>query len=116
LSRILITDDDSTTRDLLSLIIGQFLKYDFDIAENCSQAIKMTIINDYALSIINIHMNGVNENSLVKFLNELSPDTKIIAITNSDDQDFKKSIFKSGAVHVLNKPFSIKLDIVGQYA
>lgn len=114
MSRILITDDDSLTRDLLRLIIGQFLNYDYEVAENCSQAIKMTIINDYALSIINIHMNGVNGNSLVKFLNELSPNTKIIAITNSDDPDFKKSIIESGASRILNKPFSIKqiLDIV----
>jgi len=62
LSRILITDDDSITRELLSLIIGQFLKYDFDVAENCFQATKTTIINDYVLSIINIHMNRVIEN------------------------------------------------------
>jgi len=118
LSEILITDDDSSTRELMGLVVGQFLNCEYDIAENIVQAIKTIISNDYKLIIINLNMQGVDKYKVVDLLKNLSPGSTIIAITNSDDPEFRNSILKSGAAHVLNKPFSIKhmLEIIMQFA
>lgn len=117
MSEILITDDDSSTRELMRLVVGQFLNCEYDIAENILQAIKTIILNDYKLIIINIHLQGVDKFKVVDILNNLSPNTEIVAITNSDDLEFRNSILKSGASQILNKPFSIKqmLEVVRLY-
>jgi len=117
LSEILITDDDSSTSELIGLVVGQFLNCEYDITENILQAIKTIILNDYKLIIINIHLQGVDKFKVVDILKNLSPNTEIVAITNSDDPEFRNSILKSGAAHVLNKPFSIKqmLEVVKEY-
>jgi len=118
LSKVLIADDDSSTSELTGLVVGQFLNCEYDIAKNIFQATKATILNDYKLIIINIHLQGINENKVLVTLKNLSPNTDIIAITNSDDPELKSSILKSGATEILNKPFSIKqmLEMVRQYA
>lgn len=118
MSRVLITDDDNSTSELIGLVVRQFFNSEYDIAKNIFQATKATILNDYNLIIINIHLPGINEHKAVGILKSLSPNTAIIAITNSDDHEFRNSILKSGASQILNKPFSIHhmLEIVGQYA
>lgn len=117
MNKVLIADDDNSTRELIGLIVGQFLNCKYDIAENILQAVIKTVSNDYKLIIINIHMQGINGNKIIENLIKLSPKATIIAITNTEDTELMNSILKSGACKILNKPFSINqmLDATMQF-
>lgn len=107
MNKILIAVDDPTTRELLCLIMDKLSNIKYNVAKDCFQAIDKIANNKIKLVIISIRMNENYWSEVIETIKILSPETKIIAITNSDCNIFKDSVIQFGAAHILNKPFSV---------
>jgi len=108
LNKVLIVDDDQSVRELLSLVVGQFLHCEYDLAKNGLQAIEKVSLNKYDLLIIDLFMPEINGIEVVKTIKAICPDLPIIITTDFGNLKIHQEIIAAGADQVINKPFSIK--------
>ncbi len=108
MNKILIVDDDQSIRELLSLVAGQFLQCEFDLAENGLQAIEKVSRHNYDLLIIDIFMPEINGIEVIKTIKALCRDLPIIITTDYGNHNIYHEIIAAGADQIINKPFSLK--------
>lgn len=104
----MIVDGENSIRELISLVIGQFLNCEFELAENSLEAIKKVQTEEYDLIIIDIYLPPANGVETIEILKNIRPDVPIIIMTDIGNKSIVHQALKSGADKVLNKPFSIK--------
>lgn len=105
--RILIVDDYSPTRQLITDALNQSGRYEISEAENGTEALDLCVQNPFDLVISDIMMPGGGGMELLSKLKETCPDTSVIMITGQPAVELTVSAMKKGAVDFLKKPFNI---------
>jgi len=105
LARVLIVDDESAVRGLLTTILGE--KYDCTAAASAEDAICTLGHNSFDLVISDINMGGMSGIELIEFVNASSPDTSIIMISGNRTIDSPIEAIRKGAFDYIKKPFDI---------
>ena len=105
--RILIVDDYSPTRQLITDALNQSGRYEINEAENGREALDMCVQNPFDLVISDVMMPGGGGMELLSKLQEMSPDTSVIMITAQPAVELTVSAMKKGAIDFLKKPFNI---------
>jgi response regulator RpfG family c-di-GMP phosphodiesterase len=105
--RILIVDDYSPTRQLITDALNQLGHYEINEAENGREALAMCVQNPFDLVISDVMMPGGGGMELLSKLKEMTPDTSVIMITAQPAVELTVSAMKKGAVDFLKKPFNI---------
>jgi len=98
-------------------VIGQFLNYEFELAENGEQALKKIRLNEYDLIIIDAFLPPSTGIETIKAIKKIQPDLPIVIMTDLKNRQIEQDALYSGADKVLSKPFSIKqmIDVTGSY-
>lgn len=104
---ILIVDDDSSTRTLISDAIQAEGIETITEVENGFQALDMINEKSFDLIISDLKMPGMNGIELLHKIKEITPATSVIIITGYPSIDVSISAMKYGAVDFLTKPFKI---------
>lgn len=104
---ILIVDDDSSTRNLISDAIRDEGFCSLTEVEDGFKALDLFKEKPYDLVISDIKMPGMSGIELLSKLKEIEPATSVIIITGYPSIDVSISAMKYGAVDFLTKPFSI---------
>ena len=105
--RILIVDDYSPARQLITDALNQSGRYEISEAENGREALDMCVQNPFDLVISDVMMPGGGGMELLSKLKEMSPDTSVIMITAQPAVELTVSAMKKGAIDFLKKPFNI---------
>ena len=105
--RILIVDDYSPTRQLITDALNQSGRYEIREAENGRKALDMCTRNPFDLVISDVMMPGGGGMELLSKLKKVSPDTSVIMITAQPAVELTVLAMKKGAVDFLKKPFNI---------
>lgn len=105
--RILIVDDYSPTRQLISDALNQSDHYEISEAENGREALDKCSQGRFDLVISDVMMPEMGGMELLNKLREMSPDTSVIMITAQPAVELTVSAMKKGAIDFLKKPFNI---------
>lgn len=111
--RILVADDEWSIRDVLSGIL-ESEGYNVDVAQDGEEAISLININKYDVVISDLKMPKKNGIEILKFLQEVSPDTIGIIATAYGTIETAIEALRAGAFDYITKPFhmdEIKLDV-----
>jgi adenylate cyclase len=103
--RVLVADDDQTTRQILSAIL-ESQNYSVDTAERGEKCLYHALENTYDAFLIDINMPGLGGVDLCKRLRELDRYrmTPIIVITSLDEESNLTEAFSAGASDFISKP------------
>ena len=103
--KILITDDEKPTRDVMARILGA--KYDCLTAPDAEQALKtVAATGDLALLITDYKMPGMNGVELIRKAKALNPSLACILITAYGEIELAVEAMKEGADDFLTKPIT----------
>ena len=105
--RILIVDDYSPTRQLITDALNQSGRYEISEAENGREALDQCVQNPFDLVISDVMMPGGGGMELLSKLKEMYPDTSVIMITAQPAVELTVSAMKKGAIDFIKKPFNI---------
>ena len=105
--RILIVDDYSPTRQLITDALNQSGRYEISEAENGREALDKCVQNPFDLVISDVMMPGGGGMELLSKLKDMCPDTSVIMITAQPAVELTVSAMKKGAIDFLKKPFNI---------
>jgi len=108
LSKVLIVDNEQATRELIALVIGQFLKCDFEFAKSGTEAIEKVKRDSYDLIMIDILMPDVNGIETIKSIKKIKPDLPVIIMSNFSKMTANHEMLLNEADQVIDKPFSLK--------
>lgn len=110
MKRIMIVDDSSTIRKLLTYILRK-KEYIITEAEDGLDALEKLIETKVDLVIADLNMPNMDGIELVKSLrnNYYHVDTPIIMLTTTRDEYLKKSAIEAGVNLFLNKPIQPNL-------
>ncbi len=103
--RILIVDDESSIRGLLSAILSE--KYDCTMADSAESALTFLAEKTFDLVISDINMGGMSGIELVSRAVASSPDTVAMVISGNDKIDGPIDAIRNGAFDYIKKPFDI---------
>ncbi len=103
--KILIVDDDKTSRDVLKLSLEK--NYNVDLAVNGVQAIDKLLKNDYNVVVCDLIMDDVDGFDVLEKIKELDKDIYFILITAYGTGDIAVKSIQEGAFEYLSKPFKI---------
>lgn len=104
-ARVLIVDDESAVRGLLTAILGE--KYDCTTASSAEEAISTLEHSTFDLVISDINMGGMSGIELIEFVNASAPDTVIVMISGNRTIDSPIEAIRKGAFDYIKKPFDI---------
>ena len=102
--RILIVDDESSMRDVLSIMLHRE-GYRVDAAVDGAQAVKHLQDHSYDLVISDVQMPRMDGLQLLQHVRERSPDTVVIMITAFSSTEQAIDAMKQGAYDYIIKPF-----------
>ncbi len=105
-ARILIVDDESSIRGLLTSILEE--KYSCEGAESAEAALALLAIEPFDLVISDINMPGMSGIDLVARMRESDPDTVVLMISGNQTIDSPIGAIRTGAFDYLRKPFEIQ--------
>lgn len=103
--KLLIVDDEKGLCEYLS----DFFKprgYDVRIATNGKAAVDIARKDKPELALLDINMPEMNGLEALRQIKNVSPSTRVIMITVSDDADTKEKAKVLGADEFINKPFT----------
>jgi CheY-like chemotaxis protein len=105
--RVLVADDDSAIRQLLSTLVRRE-GLEVDTATDGVEAVDLLRQNDYAAVLLDLMMPRMNGFEVVEFLREHPRERKplVIAITAYTEETFKE-LDPEIVVGVVRKPFEI---------
>ena len=106
--KILVVDDE---RDICSMFRKWLDRQRFtvDCALSGNKAIGLLEKNYFDIVFLDIVMPGVSANKVLKKIREMSPKTKIIAISGQlIDRNLREEMQQRGAADILQKPFKIE--------
>ncbi len=104
--KILIVEDDDITIELLKLYLKNY--YDFDIAQNGTDAILLVSQNKYDAILMDINLGiGIDGLEVTKEIRKLASYEKIpiVAMTAYAMAGDKESFIEAGCNHYISKPF-----------
>src|SRR5579885_233356 len=102
---VLVVDDEETIRNLLKTRLARE-GWDIHVASNASEA--EGVINsgkDVGVMITDLKMPGKDGLTLMKWVKEKSPHTRVIMITGHGDKDVAVKALRHGSADYLEKPF-----------
>ncbi|MCI0706364.1 MAG: sigma-54 dependent transcriptional regulator [Ignavibacteriae bacterium] len=102
---ILIVDDEESITFLLQTEFEEFSEYEVDTALNGTEAINLIQSKPYDVALLDIKMPRVGGLEVLKFINEHSPATQVIMLTNVIDVKTAVETVKLGAYDFVSKPY-----------
>ncbi len=105
--RILIADDEVSFTELLREELEDSELYDIDIAGDGVQAINLIQKAIYDVVLLDLRMPRVSGIEVLKFLQEHSPSTQVIILTNYSDVKTAIETIKLGAYDFISKPYDV---------
>lgn len=104
---LLIVDDEEPLRVLLEGELGESGEFAVDAAEDGGEAINKIQAKVYDVLLLDIRMPRVSGIEVLKFVQEYSPTTQVIILTNYADVKTAIQTIKMGAYDFLAKPYDI---------
>lgn len=104
---LLIVDDEEPLRVLLESELSESQEFDVDVAGDGGQAINKIQAKVYDVILLDIRMPRVSGIEVLKFVQEYSPTTQVIILTNYADVKTAIETIKMGAYDFLAKPYDI---------
>ena len=97
--RILIVDDDESTRLILARMISADLEADVQLAGTSEQAMKLLENYAYDAILLDLRMPGISGLVILKDIRSLSPNatTPVIVVSSSSDDQEKRECIAAGA-------------------
>ncbi|MFQ5797368.1 MAG: sigma-54-dependent transcriptional regulator [Bacteroidota bacterium] len=105
--RILIADDEVSFTELLREELEDSELYDIDIAGDGVEAINYIHKTIYDVVLLDVQMPRVSGIEVLKFLQEHSPSTQVIILTNYSDVKTAIETIKLGAYDFIGKPYDV---------
>ncbi len=113
MAKIIIVDGNSEIREFAARF---FQERNFEVYTAGAGKEALDIIREQrpGIALLDIRIEDMGGLNVLKRIRELSPNTKIIIVTNVDDMDVMDETRKLGVVAYLNKPILLNqlLDIV----
>jgi len=105
-ARVLVVDDESSIREMLSRTLSQ---YQVDTAGDASSALRLlrTTAFPYDLMIADLKMPGVDGLSLIRQARQIQADLPIIIITGFSTKSSAIEAVNLGVAGYLTKPFQV---------
>jgi two-component system, NtrC family, response regulator AtoC len=103
--RILVVDDEESITFLLKTELEELSDFDVDVALNGTEAINLVQSNIYDIVLLDIKMPRVSGIDVLRFINEHSPTTQVIMLTNVIDYKTAIETIKLGAYDFISKPY-----------
>lgn len=108
MQKILIVEDDKAISGVLQSILSDELPdYEFVMAEDGLEGLKMLEKDDYALVVSDIKMPKLSGTELLKQALQMKPDTTFVMISGHADIDTAVACLKEGAYDFISKPIDI---------
>lgn len=104
--RVLIVDDESSMRDMLSIALSDD-DYEIVTAADGLEAIAALQADPFDIVVSDIRMPGVDGLELLRRAREVAPDTSIILITAHASTDSAIEALRLGAYDYITKPFDV---------
>jgi len=105
---LLVVDDEVALRQLLEAELGEAEEFTVDIAADGGEAINRIQAKVYDVILLDIRMPRVTGIDVLKFVQEYSPTTQVIILTNYADIKTAIETIKLGAYDFLAKPYDIE--------
>jgi DNA-binding response OmpR family regulator len=104
--RILVVDDESSIRDLLSKTLA-LAEYDVDTASDGRSALEQLRLYAYDLLIADLKMPGIDGLSVIREAKRLKSDLPVIIITGYSTETAAIEAVNLGVSGYLTKPFRV---------
>ncbi|MDH3251145.1 MAG: sigma-54 dependent transcriptional regulator [Ignavibacteria bacterium] len=104
---LLIVDDEESLRTLLESELEESEEFSVDTAADGGQAINLIQAKVFDVILLDIRMPRVTGIEVLKFVQEYSPTTQVIILTNYADVKTAIQTIKLGAYDFLAKPYDI---------
>ncbi len=105
---LLVVDDEEPLRQLLEAELGDAEEFSVDVAADGGEAINRIQAQVYDVILLDIRMPRVSGIDVLKFVQEYSPTTQVIILTNYADIKTAIQTIKLGAYDFLAKPYDIE--------
>jgi two-component system, NtrC family, response regulator AtoC len=105
---LLVVDDEVALRQLLVSELGEAEEFSVDIAADGGEAINRIQAKVYDVILLDIRMPRVTGIDVLKFVQDYSPTTQVIILTNYADIKTAIETIKLGAYDFLAKPYDIE--------
>ncbi len=105
---LLIVDDEEPLRQILDSELSETDEFEVDTAVDGGQAINLIQAKVYDVVLLDIRMPRVSGIDVLKFVQEYSPTTQVIILTNYADVKTAIQTIKMGAYDFLAKPYDIE--------
>jgi len=105
---LLVVDDEEPLRQLLEAELSDAAEYAVDVAADGGEAINRIQAKVYDVILLDIRMPRVTGIDVLKFVQEYSPTTQVIILTNYADIKTAIETIKLGAYDFLAKPYDIE--------
>jgi len=102
-TRILIVDDDSSVRDVISVLLTEE-GYAVTAVASAQAALDAAQLGEHSLAISDVRMPGKDGFWLLERMRELHPDTAVIMLTAFGDTEAAVECLRNGAADYLLKP------------
>jgi response regulator RpfG family c-di-GMP phosphodiesterase len=103
---LLIIDQDETKRKILTSFFSA--KYSCDEADSLNAAVAKIREKEYSVILTSFSISSLNALDLMPYLQELSPRTIPVFISDSEAAGNTVRAFRAGAFEVIQKPFELK--------
>ncbi|WP_300671145.1 sigma-54 dependent transcriptional regulator [Soonwooa sp.] len=108
MQKILIVEDEKAISGVLHSILSEELTdYEFEIANDGLEALKILEKEDFSLVISDIKMPKLSGTELLKETMQIKPETTFVMISGHADIDTAVSCLKDGAYDFISKPIDI---------
>jgi DNA-binding NarL/FixJ family response regulator len=104
--KIVIADDDATTRYVLRLLLQEQLYSVVGEAGDGEKAVELCALHKPNIAFIDIHMPGMNGHDASQQIRQNNPQTAIIMISALSTLDNVRQAMQAGAGGFVVKPFS----------
>lgn len=104
---VLVVDDESLMRNLISKILGQE-NYRVELAASVDEALEALSRKEFQLVVSDIRMPKKNGIELLKRIKEDYPQTGVVMMTAYGDTYTVREVLLSGAEEYITKPFKSK--------
>lgn len=103
--RILVVDDEESITFLLKTELEDLSDFDVDVSFNGTEAINRIQSTIYDIALLDIKMPRISGIDVLRFINEHSPTTQVIMLTNVIDYKTAIETIKLGAYDFISKPY-----------
>jgi len=106
--RILVVDDESSIRELLTKTLSMDAEYDVDSASDGRSALDRFQFKPYDLMIVDLKMPGMDGLSVIREAKRLSPALPVIIVTGYSTEASAIEAANLGVAGYLTKPFRVR--------